>query len=67
MMICRTDNEVSEYEIQALVDGEFSETDRMAVMTRVLSSPTALKTLSAYLEQKDMVRAWWRWNTASRQ
>lgn len=67
MMICRTGNEVSEYEIQALVDGEFSETDRMAVMARVLSSPAALKTLSTYLNQKDMVRAWWRGNATSRQ
>lgn len=60
MVIWDTDHSVSDYEIQALVDGELSETDRVTVMARILSSPAALKRLSVYLDQKDRLRAWWR-------
>ena len=53
-------DEVSDLDIQALVDGQILPAKQTALMNEIMKSPYALKRLEELLRQKSILREWWK-------
>ncbi|MGZ9097054.1 MAG: hypothetical protein ACXW30_02010 [Micavibrio sp.] len=52
-------NDISDLDLQALVDNTLTEEDRASLMARVKNSPDAQDRLEELLYQKESIKAWW--------
>ncbi len=53
-------NQVSDLDIQALVDGEMTPEMRASVMDEIMKSAESLQRLDELLRQKAFMREWWK-------
>jgi hypothetical protein len=53
-------HQVSDLDIQALVDGEMTPEMRASVMNEIMKSAEALRRLDELLRQKAFMREWWK-------
>ncbi len=50
---------ISDFEIQAFVDGELEDEKRRKVMLSIMSSPENMARLEELLEQNRRLQEWW--------
>ena len=50
---------ISDFEIQALIDGELDEHAADTLFTRIKDHPAALKRYCELLKQKELLKLWW--------
>jgi tellurite resistance protein len=51
--------EVTDIEIQTLVDGQCKEDEKRRIMEAIMSSPLALARFDELLRQNTLLRNWW--------
>ena len=56
----REDRQVSDLDLQAIVDGEFDDDTRRTVMRAVMESPALLERLEYLIRQKQNLQDYWR-------
>lgn len=59
LTLMRDKNKISDYDLQAFVDGELGEDDAARVRAAVAKCCELRIRLSALQEQKELLRAWW--------
>jgi anti-sigma factor RsiW len=52
--------EISDYDIQALADGELDDEKRREIMKHIMRSPELLERLDELCRQNRQLREWWR-------
>ena len=55
----KCETEVTDIEIQTLVDGQCREDEKRRVMAAIMSSPLALARLDELLSQTTLLKNWW--------
>ena len=53
-------NDISDCELQALVDNEVSSTERASLMSRIRHCPQAFQRLEQLFYQKQILKALWK-------
>jgi anti-sigma factor RsiW len=53
-------NDITDYDIQALVDNELDPKDAARVRTFIERNPEALKRYKALIHQKEVLSMWWK-------
>lgn len=51
-------NEISEFDLQALVDGELDEERRRNLMKKIMQSPDDIERLENLIRQKEQLMGW---------
>ncbi len=55
-------NHITDYDIQALVDGEVEDPELARLMDLVSNDPALYNRYMAYKRQKSLLKSWWKDN-----